>query len=210
MICGASSAYGLTSGGYNAQTIELTALGRRIVAPTEEGDDVVAMREAVLRPRVLNEFLTRYDGNPLPSDNIAGNVLEDMSVPSDRTQQTVGLIVQSAKHVGFIEDIQGSSYINLQSEVAREKSSDPSSEASTRGDEDRDSMRTRGPDKPSIQNEQQQEDPKKPAPPVGPAGMPEVRLNLEIRIDANATADQIDQVFASMAKHLYRLDDEGR
>ena len=41
-------------------------------------------------------------------------------------------------------------------------------------------------------------------------GMPEVRLNLEIRIDASVTPEQIDQIFASMAKHLYQRDDEGR
>lgn len=38
--------------------------------------------------------------------------------------------------------------------------------------------------------------------------MPEVRLNLEIRIDASVTPDQIDQIFASMAKHIYRRSDE--
>lgn len=40
--------------------------------------------------------------------------------------------------------------------------------------------------------------------------MPEMRLNLEIRIDANVTSDQIDKIFESMAKHLYRRDDEGQ
>ena len=44
----------------------------------------------------------------------------------------------------------------------------------------------------------------------GSLGMPEVRLNLEIRIDASVTLEQIDQIFASMAKHLYQRDDEQR
>ena len=38
--------------------------------------------------------------------------------------------------------------------------------------------------------------------------MPEMRLSLEIRIDASVTPEQIDQIFASMAKHLYRRDNE--
>jgi len=33
-LCGASIAYGLTSGGKNAPTISLTDLGRRVIAPT--------------------------------------------------------------------------------------------------------------------------------------------------------------------------------
>lgn len=33
---------------------------------------------------------------------------------------------------------------------------------------------------------------------------PNVHLDIQIHIPANASADQIDQIFASMAKHLYR------
>ena len=40
--------------------------------------------------------------------------------------------------------------------------------------------------------------------------LPEMRLNLEIRIDASVTPEQIDQIFASMAKHLYGRSDERR
>ncbi|MCY3704165.1 MAG: hypothetical protein OXH08_01485 [Gammaproteobacteria bacterium] len=45
---------------------------------------------------------------------------------------------------------------------------------------------------------------------LGQLGMPDVRLNLEIRIDASVTPEQIDSIFASMAKHLYQRDDEGQ
>lgn len=38
--------------------------------------------------------------------------------------------------------------------------------------------------------------------------LPEMRLNLEIRIDASVTPEQIDLIFASMAKHLYRHGNE--
>ena len=47
-ICGASVGYGITDGGPNAPIISLTDLGRRIVAPLTEGDDLVAKRQAVL------------------------------------------------------------------------------------------------------------------------------------------------------------------
>jgi len=35
---------------------------------------------------------------------------------------------------------------------------------------------------------------------------PEININLQVHISADATADQIDQIFASMAKHLYPRD----
>src|SRR5438067_732381 len=61
-LTGASIAYGLTEGGYNAQTISITPLGLRVVRPTAEGEDLAAKREALLKPRVIREFLQKYNG----------------------------------------------------------------------------------------------------------------------------------------------------
>jgi hypothetical protein len=85
-IAGAAVAYGLTNGGPNAPEIALTDLGRRATRPTKEGDDVAAVRVALLQPRVIQEFLTKYNGSSLPPDKIAQNVLAEMGVPEDRTE----------------------------------------------------------------------------------------------------------------------------
>jgi predicted nucleotide-binding protein len=119
MITGAAVAYGITDGGAQADMIELTDLGRRIVSPTEEGDDLTARREALLRPRVVREFLQRYDGNPLPSDHIAMNVLESLDVPRERTEKTYELIVSSAAGLGLLNDINGRKAVNLRPGGAR-------------------------------------------------------------------------------------------
>ena len=118
MLCGAAIAYGLTEGGYNSAVISLTPLGRRIVAPTEEGDDDAARREAVLRPRILREFLTRYNGSKVPAKQIARNVLEEMGVPADRTEAVFDLLVQSADAVGFLLQVKDQTYIDLGRAVA--------------------------------------------------------------------------------------------
>src|SRR5262245_42905060 len=96
MLTGASIAYGLTAGGYNAEAISLEPLAMRIIRPTAEGDDLAAKREALLKPRVVREFLTKYDGAPLPRPDIAENVLAEMGVPSDRTKEVLDLIVEGA------------------------------------------------------------------------------------------------------------------
>jgi predicted nucleotide-binding protein len=112
-IAGSAIAYGLTTGGYNANEIALTSLGRRIVKPLEEGDDGLAMREALLRPKIIGEFLRRYNGSKLPREDIAMNVLHDLGVPSERTERAFELIVKGAESVGFIHDIKGSRYVDL-------------------------------------------------------------------------------------------------
>lgn len=113
MLTGASIAYGLTNGGYNADTISITPLGMRVVRPTTEGDDLAAKREALLKPRVIREFLQKYDTAPFPKDGIAQNVLMEMGVPKERTADVLKLIVESAETVGFLQTIKDRKYVEL-------------------------------------------------------------------------------------------------
>jgi predicted nucleotide-binding protein len=113
MLTGASIAYGLTSGGYNAENISVTPLGLRIVRPTSEGDDLAAKREAVLKPRIIREFLTKYDRAPVPKDTIGQNVLMEMGVPQERTGEVLRLILDSAESVGFLQTIKDRKYVEL-------------------------------------------------------------------------------------------------
>lgn len=112
-LCGASLAFGLTEGGYNAAEISVTSLAERIFKPQEEGDDLRAKREAFLRPRIISEFLTKYDGNQLPKVNIAKNVLEKMGVPESRCDDVHDLILTEATELGLIREIKGNRYVQL-------------------------------------------------------------------------------------------------
>lgn len=120
-VTGASVAYGFTEGGSQADEISLTDLGRRVVAPTEEGDDVVAMREALMKPRVVREFLEKYDGSRLPREDIGRNVLEQMGVTANATERTLALIVNSAEELGLLTEIKGDKYVNLRSATKPKK-----------------------------------------------------------------------------------------
>ncbi len=129
MLTGAAIAYGLTSGGYNAETISITPLGMRIVRPTAEGDDLIAKRESLLRPRVIREFLQKYDGAPIPKEGIAQNVLLEMGVPQERTAEVLKLILEGAHAVGFVQDIKDRRYVDLQgATVPDEKTENPDSQ----------------------------------------------------------------------------------
>lgn len=111
----ASIAYGLTDGGSKSAAISLTDLGTRSVAPLVEDDDVIAMREAFLRPRIIGEFLSRYDGSTLPTDvRIGRNVLEDIGVPAGRSEATLAMIVTGATELGLLTDVRGKQVVTLQ------------------------------------------------------------------------------------------------
>jgi predicted nucleotide-binding protein len=113
MLCGAAIAYGLTSGGYNAAQISVTDLAKQIIEPQEEGADLAGKREAVIKPRIIREFLSKYSGSPLPREDIGLNVLKGMNVPADRAKQVWDMLLRSAESVGFLQTIKDRKYVNL-------------------------------------------------------------------------------------------------
>jgi len=116
MLTGAAVAYGLTDGAAQASSISLTELGRRAVSPTEEGEDLQAYREAVLKPRIIREFLEKYNGSPLPTNRqIALNVIEQMGVPAQSTERAYDMIVSNAETLGLLIDHKGKKYVRLES-----------------------------------------------------------------------------------------------
>lgn len=112
-LTGSSIAYGLTDGGYNAGQITLTELGRRIVAPTVEGDDTAAKVDAILRPRVLREFWQRYDKAKFPKDDIAKNVLIGLGLPKDRVERALEVLKDAGQFAGVMHDTKGGLFVAL-------------------------------------------------------------------------------------------------
>ena len=114
VLTGAAIAYGLTEGGYNADRIHLTPLGRRIVAPEEEGADLVAKVEAALRPKIIRQFFEKYDRAKFPQDVIAQNVLASLGVPRDRVADGVTLLRQVGKSVGIVRETKTGPFVAIQ------------------------------------------------------------------------------------------------
>lgn len=112
-LAGASIAYGLTNGGYNAQEISLTPLGVRIVSPLIEGDDKIAITEAALTPSILDKLYKKYNGNKLPRQEILKNVLQSEGVPSDRLDEAIKIFRSNAIFAGILRVISGNEFIYL-------------------------------------------------------------------------------------------------
>src|SRR6266568_3589037 len=149
VLSGAAIAFDLIDGGAQATAIGVTELARRVLRPKEEGAELLAKREAVLKPRVFGDFLRRYDGHPFPRADIAQNVLEELGVPRGKAAEVLERIDSSARSVGFIEEIKGKNYISLQG--ATSSSADQANEELEKGaGTQRDSSPTRASELPKI------------------------------------------------------------
>ncbi|WP_306575176.1 TIR domain-containing protein [Anaerotruncus massiliensis (ex Togo et al. 2019)] len=112
-LTGAAVAYGITSGAYNAQSISLTHLGERIVAPLIEGDNDIALKEAIMLPTLLADFYQQFDKNKLPRPDIARNILLTKGVPGDKVESTWELLRNNAIKAKILRVISGNEYIFL-------------------------------------------------------------------------------------------------
>lgn len=115
ILSGASIAYGLTDGGINANIMKLTSLGKKLVAPEAEGEDVAARREAILKPRILREFFEKYRRAKLPNDIIAVNVLKSLGLPSEKANTAIEIIKSNGTYAGIIRDTPTGPFVNLDS-----------------------------------------------------------------------------------------------
>ena len=120
-LCSASVAYGLTEGGGRASKISLTSLGDRAASEKNENTRNKMLREAVLKPAVVRGFLERYNGNKVPAEDVAVGIFEqELQAPKKRVQALYQLIVDSARLVGFLTDIDGQEYVHLDVEDTTE------------------------------------------------------------------------------------------
>lgn len=110
-LTGAAVAYGLINGAYNSKTISLTALGERIVAPLKEGDDNIALKEAIMLPSVLSEFYKQFNNNKLPRTDIAYNLLMSKGIPKDKVETTWNILKSNAQKAQILKIISGNEYI---------------------------------------------------------------------------------------------------
>lgn len=130
MLANAAVAYGIVTAGWNSKEVGLSDLGKRLVAPTEEGADGKARIEAVLRPRIFKEFYSKYDAAKFPKDDVAKNVLISLGLPKDRADAGLAMLKENGQHAGIIRSIPTGLFVALNSTGIQQTRSDSANEHS--------------------------------------------------------------------------------
>ncbi|MPZ17346.1 MAG: hypothetical protein GEV06_05470 [Luteitalea sp.] len=95
-------AYGLVLK-HEGNTYSLGETGRKILAPTYDGEREEGVKKALFTPSVLSRFYTDYNGSTIPSDELFQNVLETRyEVPRERTKEAIGILRENAKYAGAL------------------------------------------------------------------------------------------------------------
>lgn len=137
------------------------------------------------------EFLRHYDGNALPSDVIAKNVLAEKGVPQERLGDVLKTIVDGAKAVGFIREFGDKRYVDLAGGTPPQLTgADTTQPAVTPPAASPMTVPARSATGAS------------PLASVGPG----VHVNIEIHIAADASSQVVEDIFKNMRRYVLSTD----
>jgi len=113
-----SARYGLTDGSWSqtaSKTISLTILGTSIIAPKQDDDVNVSIRQALENPRVFSKFLSSVNGKIIPPDDIFKNTLRRVhNVAESDLDICYKVIMKNITELGISEVNNNKTYLMLE------------------------------------------------------------------------------------------------
>jgi predicted nucleotide-binding protein len=129
----ASRAYGLTTGGKNADEFDLTPVGR-LATSDDPQERTEGLRKAVLSVDPFRAFLTQYDKKKVPQPVAFRSFLvNQVGVALQHVEVAMQQLLDDARLAGFIRIVKGSEWIDLQN-AAVAPPIGPSSESGAGGE----------------------------------------------------------------------------
>ncbi len=189
-----SGKYGLTSGGHTAEYIDITENGSELLNSDLSVKTLLAKKfeSGISKFESFRQVYERLISQRLP----AADVLEDQFgqsgiQPSDQSA-AANVFVDNLRYLGLVREMSGSERIisiEQRLEDLPEAAQDRSVEI-----EDAEPLI-----EPVVSTATNGGEPL-------PKSRPALHIDIQVHIDPTSSAEQIDQIFASMAKHLYGYD----
>ena len=185
-LVSSSSRYGLTSGSYKAEHLKLTDNGSKVFGnsmPEKERRSVV-FDLAIAQSDVFNRLYDRLKDKRVPAADVMHDELAQLGVSPEDRSKCAETFLSNIRYLGLVRNLSGVDRL-ISMDQALEGITEPGKEIDT------------GQPAPATPE---------PIPEPMPSrneSLPTLHIDIQIHIDAAASAEQIDQTFSSMARHLY-------
>lgn len=187
-----SSKYGLIEGGNTSSFLKVTEDGRLALGdPNVRSTAEKRFQLAVGQFEPFSTLYTKLKNQRLPDQTVLGGELERLGVSANDRKKAAEIFAANVRFVGLTNEISNGEFVRDVEEVLRQKSQEDSGPAN--GSDGLEIEPAAVPEPSSVGR------PDGPAPPQ----MPGLHIDIQVHIDASASPEQIDQVFSSMARHLY-------
>ncbi len=196
-----SGRYGLTNGGYKSEYLEVTDDAKMLLdEDTSTADSKKKIFElSINRFAPFADLYTKRKDSRLPAADVLMDEVGDAGVPTNDRELATEIFLANCEHIGLVREISGSKSLISIEQVIEEiqdgvgGDQGASAESLDQGEGHEDPPREEGHEDPPRMEANVSE--------------PSVHIDIQIHIDSTASAEQIDQVFSSMARHLYRRDE---
>ena len=190
-LISSSSKYGLTTGSYNAPFLKVTDDGRTLLTPGAP-DPEIKQNQFELAIEQFDHFNNLYEklkNQRLPDATVLMGEFGRSGVSTDDCQKAAEIFTANIRYLGLVERIMDNDYVRAVGQVSEE----------TPTVADVAQLEPLGANSAELPRELAREDDKASVAPNRPA----LHIDIQVHIDPTSSAEQIDQIFASMAKHFY-------
>ena len=202
--------YGLTTGSFASVHLEVTNLGKEVLslnASSKLGKEKL-FKIAIARFDPFHKLYQKLEGRPLPDTTVLSDELIPLGVTSKDGPKAAAVFVENIKYLGLVMQVNDRDHVNSIDSLLNEL---PSADEMDGGNENAaaEGKNTEGP----LAVESHRPDSTNTAPSLGNvvqgpvvSNEPSIHIDVQIHIDSSATPEQIDKIFASMARYLYRRE----
>ena len=189
-----SGKYKLTEGSHNTPSLKVTTNGRFILDPDSSPREVIEkqFQLAIKQFEPFNSVYEKLRNQKLPDYTVLGDELGRVEVAEADRAKAAEIFTANLQYLGLIYDVAGQDFVRAIEQVTEELPesiegglSEPIGNEPPVGDHS------------SLQGNDNL---------TGSTKQPGLHIDIQVHIDSTASAEQIDLVFASMAKHLYGIN----
>lgn len=188
-LISSSNRYGLIVGSYNSDMIRLTESGAALFEKGASFRDLKE-RQIVLAIAKVESFDMLYEklkGKKFPNKTILKDLFREVGVESGDRENAAKIFEKNLRYVGLVKESKGSEFVGTIDELAQ----------------DAEEMEQEVTLPPATDSHTE---PEKPVEKDGNAAVatnrPALHIDIQVHIDPTSSAEQIEQIFASMARHF--------
>jgi hypothetical protein len=185
--------YGLTTSSWSATQLELTEQAKALFTGNVREQKEMAFNLAIERIGSFKGLYDRLKDKRFPSLDVLADQVQ--GVPDAQRKECASIFSANVRYLGLVRDFNGSERLDFIEEVLKETDSAapfPTNPESSQVESASDVQPVAAP---AIRVERSAQPTK-----------PNLHLDINIHIDADATPEVIEQIFASMAKHIHHND----
>ena len=183
--------YGLTEGSYSSSSLSVTGAGRTVLdsdSPSRQVQ-VKGFELAIGQFDPFKQLYEKLKDNRLREGQVLHDELKRSGVSESDCSHAAEIFTANLRFLGLVDDVAGNEYVRSIERVDEESPTNSDNNPSELLIDDN-SVESVVPEGGNGQL-------------ARPNNRPGLHINIQVHIDPTSSAEQIDQIFASMAKHLY-------